>query len=101
MAVFWDIVQCSLTELYRRLRGSCCVRHQGNHTRSNIIEDVHLRTYRRENLKYNRIYYMLLQKFPIQNVSLFSRYISTTRHIVFIFLNVHHKESFIFCKLCH
>jgi hypothetical protein len=27
MAVFWDVVLCSLVEVYRRFRGACCLHH--------------------------------------------------------------------------
>jgi hypothetical protein len=29
MTVFWDVAQCSLVEVYRRFRGTCCLHHQG------------------------------------------------------------------------
>jgi hypothetical protein len=29
MAVFWVVVPCSLVEVYRRFRGTCCLHHQG------------------------------------------------------------------------
>jgi hypothetical protein len=28
--VFWDIVLCSLVEVYWRFRGACCLHHQGS-----------------------------------------------------------------------
>jgi hypothetical protein len=28
MAVFWTVALCSLVEVYRRFRGSCCLHHQ-------------------------------------------------------------------------
>jgi hypothetical protein len=30
IAVFWVVVPCSLIEVYRRLRRTCCLHHQGN-----------------------------------------------------------------------
>jgi hypothetical protein len=30
MAVFWVVAPCSLVEVYRRFRGSCCLHHQGD-----------------------------------------------------------------------
>jgi hypothetical protein len=30
MAVFWVVVPCSLVEVYRRFRGTCCLHHQGD-----------------------------------------------------------------------
>jgi hypothetical protein len=30
MAVFWVVVPCSLVEVYQRLRGPCCLHHQGD-----------------------------------------------------------------------
>jgi hypothetical protein len=29
MAVFWFVTTCSLVEVYRRFRGTCCLHHQG------------------------------------------------------------------------
>jgi hypothetical protein len=57
MAVFWDVAPCSLVEIYRRFRGSCCLHHQGDNP-----EDSHLYTRRRENLK--SITYMFIFLFP-------------------------------------
>jgi hypothetical protein len=62
MAVFWVIVPCSLVVVYQRFRGPCCLHHQGDDdggikvnfyqtTRRCNLEDSHLRTHRRENLK--------------------------------------------------
>jgi hypothetical protein len=28
MAVFWVVAPCSLVEVYRRFRGTCCLHHQ-------------------------------------------------------------------------
>jgi hypothetical protein len=49
MTVFWDVAPCSPVEVYRRLGGACCLRHQGDDsvnfyqtTRRNILEDSHL-----------------------------------------------------------
>jgi hypothetical protein len=30
MTVFWVVAPCSLVEVYRRLRGACCLHHQGD-----------------------------------------------------------------------
>jgi hypothetical protein len=30
MAVFWVVALCSLVEVYRRFRGTCCLHHQGD-----------------------------------------------------------------------
>jgi hypothetical protein len=30
MAVFWVVVPCSLAEVSRRFRGTCCLHHQGD-----------------------------------------------------------------------
>jgi hypothetical protein len=30
MIVFWDVASCSLVEIGRRLRGACCLHHQGD-----------------------------------------------------------------------
>jgi hypothetical protein len=30
MAVFWVVAPCSLTEVYQRFRGPCCLHHQGD-----------------------------------------------------------------------
>jgi hypothetical protein len=30
LTVFWDIAPCSLAEVDRRLKGACCLHHQGN-----------------------------------------------------------------------
>jgi hypothetical protein len=63
MAVFWDVAPCSLVEVYQRLRGVCCLHHQGDEmmeaistsetlvnfyqtTRRYIPEDSHLHTHR-------------------------------------------------------
>jgi hypothetical protein len=53
MAVFWVVEPCSLIEVYQRLRGPCCLHHQGFYqtTRRYNPEDSHLRTHPRENLK--------------------------------------------------
>jgi hypothetical protein len=66
MAVFWVVMPCSLVEVYRRFRGTCCLHRQGNkiialmmeaanisetsvnfyqNTRHNNPEDSHLRIY--------------------------------------------------------
>jgi hypothetical protein len=56
-AVFWVVAPCSLLEVYQRMRGPCCLRHQGDRlnfyqtTRRYNPEDSHLCTHRRENLK--------------------------------------------------
>jgi hypothetical protein len=36
MAVLWDVAPCSLVDVYRRLRGACCVRHQGDNTSTRL-----------------------------------------------------------------
>jgi hypothetical protein len=46
MAIFWVVAPCNLVEIYRRLRGDCCLHNQGNSP-----EDSHLHARRRENLK--------------------------------------------------
>jgi hypothetical protein len=74
MTVLWVVAPCYLIDVYRRLKGSCCLHHQGDHllialmmeaastseksvnfyqtTRCNNPEDSHLRTRcYRENLK--------------------------------------------------
>jgi hypothetical protein len=33
MAVIWVVAPCSLAEVYRRFRGTCCLNHQGDMTR--------------------------------------------------------------------
>jgi hypothetical protein len=79
MAVFWVVAPCSMVEVYRRFRGSCCLHHQGDDvsylmmeaastsetsvnfyqtTRRNNPEDSHLRTNRREKLKH-RLWFLL------------------------------------------
>jgi hypothetical protein len=30
IAVFWVVAPCSLVEVYRRFRGTCCLHHQGH-----------------------------------------------------------------------
>jgi hypothetical protein len=30
MAVFWVVAPCSLVDVYRRFRGTCCLHHQGD-----------------------------------------------------------------------
>jgi hypothetical protein len=30
MAVFWEVAPCSLVDVYRRFRGTCCLHHQGD-----------------------------------------------------------------------
>jgi hypothetical protein len=67
--VFWDVLQCSQTDVDRRFRGKCCLHHQGDRpdetvrtsetsvnisltTRQYIVEDSELHTRRRENLKF-------------------------------------------------
>jgi hypothetical protein len=46
MAVFWDVVACSLVEVYRRFRGACYLSLQGvQTTRRNIPEDSNLHLY--------------------------------------------------------
>jgi hypothetical protein len=53
MTVFWDVASCSLVEVYRRFRGTCCLQHQGDQknfyqtARRNIPEDSYLYTRRR------------------------------------------------------
>jgi hypothetical protein len=75
MTVFWDVASCSLVEIYRRFRGTCCL-HQGDPlialmmevanssetsvnlgqtTWRNIREDSHLHSRCRENLKSHQI----------------------------------------------
>jgi hypothetical protein len=63
MIVFWDVVPCSLAEVNRRFRGAVIAlmmkaastsEMSANFyqtTRRNILEDSHLHTRRRENLK--------------------------------------------------
>jgi hypothetical protein len=36
MAVFWVVAPCNLVEGYRRLRGACCLHHQGDDDRGNV-----------------------------------------------------------------
>jgi hypothetical protein len=31
ITVFWDVAPCSLVEVYRRCRGTCCLHHQGDY----------------------------------------------------------------------
>jgi hypothetical protein len=54
MAVFWDVASCSLVGVYRRFRGACYLRYQGDER--NIPEDNHLYTCCRENLKSHLAY---------------------------------------------
>jgi hypothetical protein len=55
MTIFWDVVPCSLVEVYRHFRGACCLHYQGDivstcetfvnfyqTTGRNIPEDSHL-----------------------------------------------------------
>jgi hypothetical protein len=37
MAVFWVVVPCSLVDVYRRLRGTCCLHHQGDRPDGGVI----------------------------------------------------------------
>jgi hypothetical protein len=63
MALFWDAERCSLVEVYRRVRGTCWLQHQGDlpetsvnlyqTTRCNVAEDGHLHTRRQENWKFH------------------------------------------------
>jgi hypothetical protein len=32
IAVFWVVAPCSLVEVHRRFRGTCCLHHQGHHS---------------------------------------------------------------------
>jgi hypothetical protein len=67
MAVFWDVVPCSLVEIYGRLKGACCLHYQGTltsvnfyqTTRRNIPEGSYLHTRRRENLKSHQLFHLL------------------------------------------
>jgi hypothetical protein len=42
MAVLWFVEPCSLAEVYRRLRGDCCLHHQGDElaTREESVWDM-------------------------------------------------------------
>jgi hypothetical protein len=55
MAVLWDVLLCRLVEIDWRFRGAYCLHHHGpddyETTRRNVLEDSHLHTLRRENLK--------------------------------------------------
>jgi hypothetical protein len=58
MAVFWNVAPCSLGEVYRNFRVSCCLHRQGIHlpddgqtTHRNISEDTYLYIRRRKNPK--------------------------------------------------
>jgi hypothetical protein len=77
MAVFWVVAPCSLVEVYRHFRGACCLHHQGDDrpddggialiietartsetsvsfyqtSRRNNLEDSHLHTPRRKDLR--------------------------------------------------
>jgi hypothetical protein len=54
MAVFWVAVPWSLVEVYRCFRGTCYLHHQCDEaasTSETSVEDSHLHTRRRENLK--------------------------------------------------
>jgi hypothetical protein len=65
MTVFCDVAPCSPVEIYRSFRGAYCLHHQGSKAISisetlvnfyeatwrNILEDSHLHSRRRENLK--------------------------------------------------
>jgi hypothetical protein len=63
MAVFWVVVPCSVVEVYQRFRSPCCLHHQDQTTRRYNPEDSHLRTHRRENLKF----YWEVTSFPVQS----------------------------------
>jgi hypothetical protein len=63
MVVFWVVAPCSLVEVYQRFGGPCCLHHQGDESPETLVdfyqtarhdnpEDNHLRTHRRENLKF-------------------------------------------------
>jgi hypothetical protein len=54
MSVSWDVVPCSLAEVYQCFRGAYCLHHQCG-CGSNITEDSRFHTRRRENLKSHRI----------------------------------------------
>jgi hypothetical protein len=49
MAVFWDVVPCTLLEINQHSRDAYCLRNQDDDR--NIPEDSHLHIRRRENLK--------------------------------------------------
>jgi hypothetical protein len=66
MVVFWVVAPCSLVEVYQRFRGPCIMRAmmKAARTSGTLVnfyqtarrynpEDSHLRTHRRENLKFN------------------------------------------------
>jgi hypothetical protein len=38
MAVFWVVAPCSLVDVYRRFRGSCCLHPQGDRTDDGAIQ---------------------------------------------------------------
>jgi hypothetical protein len=60
MAVFWDVVPCSLVEVHWRFRSACCFHHQDFYqtTRRNILEDSHFHTRRREYLKFHILFHI-------------------------------------------
>jgi hypothetical protein len=37
MTVFWVVALCSLVEVYKRFRGTCCLHHQGDDTQKTAI----------------------------------------------------------------
>jgi hypothetical protein len=74
MAVFWDVVPCSLVKIVRRFRGAHCFHHQSDESLvmgavstsetsvniyqtawRSISEDSHLQTRRRKNLKSHKL----------------------------------------------
>jgi hypothetical protein len=52
MAVFWVVAACSLIEVYRRFRGTCCLHHQGTH-RPDDVGNTSLVNYYQTTGRYN------------------------------------------------
>jgi hypothetical protein len=95
MTIFWDVVPCSLLEVYRRFRGACCLHHQGveqaaseeflarQTTRRNISEDSRLQHIFYFQGNYNRPKLVIIIIAP-QNIYLLRETTETLRRMAFL-----------------
>jgi hypothetical protein len=78
VTVFWDVVPCSLVEVYRRFRGSCRVHHQGElqYRGQTTIFEVYLR-FRNVSCLHNEDVLTLGAMFHWLRLSLLQQYFPT------------------------